>query len=78
MSPEAPCRREFSQFVPDHVLGNKNLHVNFAVVHHERVPHEFGDNGARPGPRCDGFFATRIVLFVDLGVELRVDVRSLF
>ena len=50
---EGPRRGELSQPVPDHFLGHEHLHVDLAVVDHERVPDELRHDRAGPGPRLD-------------------------
>jgi hypothetical protein len=48
---------ELAQLVPDHVLGHKHLHVQFAVVHHERMAHKLRHDRAGAGPGLDRLLA---------------------
>src|SRR5207244_12801032 len=50
---EAPGRRELAQQVPDHVLGDEDRHVLFAVVDRERVPDHLGKYARVPRPGLD-------------------------
>src|SRR3990172_2167543 len=75
---EATGERKLAQLVADHVFGNEHLDVRLAVVNHERVADELGNDRAPASPGGDRFLDAGIVLSLDLGVELRIDKRSLF
>ena len=51
MRAELTGRRKLSEFVTNHVFGNENRDVNFAVMHGDGTTNKFWCNGActRPG-----------------------------
>lgn len=70
--------RKLTQLVTDHILGNKHFEVSLAVVNHERVSDELGDNRASTRPSCDWLFVASLVQSINLLVQLRVDERPFF
>jgi len=75
---EGTCGGEFAKPVADHVLGDEHLQMRFTVVDHERVADELGHDRASAGPRGDRVLNARLVLPLDLGEQLRVDVWTFF
>ena len=53
---EGPRRGELAQLVADHVFGHEHLHVQLAVVNHERVADELRHDRAGAGPGLDRLF----------------------
>ena len=56
---EAPRRGELAQPMADHVFGHEHLQVHLAVVDHERVADELGNDRAGPGPGVDRLLDAR-------------------
>lgn len=78
MTSEGSRRCEFAELVSDHVLGDEYLHVNLAVMDHERLTDELGNDRASAGPRLDGLAGAAGVHSLDFGEQLRIDERSFF
>ena len=76
MRSEGACGGEFAQFVPNHVFGNVDLEEGSAVVYHEVVADEFGDNGACPAPGADGFVPALFALGKHFPHQLDINVRA--
>src|SRR5262245_30277203 len=77
VSLERPGRGKLAQLVSDHVLGHVHLEERLAVVHQERHPDEVRVNGAVARPRLDRVAVAAGLRLLDLGGDLRVDVRAL-
>src|SRR3989344_8413121 len=75
---ESAGRGKFTQAVTDHVLADKNLFEDLAVMDQKGYPDEFGRDLAGPSPSFDGFFFGGGFLFFDLLDQLFVDVGSFF
>src|SRR5436190_14077509 len=75
MSLEETRRSELAELVADHVFGHEQLHEVLAVVHHEGVPDEVGDDGAIPRPRLDRLTAAGALLLFDFRQQALVDIR---
>jgi len=75
---EASRRGELAEPVADHVFGDEHFQMGLTVVDHERVADELGNDRAGSRPRGDRVFDSRLVLPLDLRVQLRVDVRTFF
>src|SRR4051812_45215482 len=54
---ERARRRELTELVPDHVLGDEHRHEFTAVVHGECKPDCVGSNGRAPRPGLDDLLA---------------------
>ena len=75
---ERSRRRKFAEFMSDHVFRHEHLEVQLAVMNQERLADELGNDRAFPGPGFDRLALARGLLLLDLGKQLRIDVRSLF
>src|SRR5208282_2560714 len=75
---EGPRRGKLTQAMTDHFFGDKHLHVDLAVMHHEGVPDKFGNDGAGPGPRLDRVLCPHHVHLFNLGINLGMNVGTFF
>jgi hypothetical protein len=75
---ERPGRRELSELVPDHLLGDVHVDVVPAVVNQERMPDELRRNGRSTRPRFDRLFAIRRIQPRNLLQQVLVDERTFF
>ena len=75
---ESAGRGKFTQAVTNHVLADKDLFEDFAVMDQKSIADEFGRDLAGPGPGLDGLFFGSGFLFFDLLGQLFVDVGSFF
>src|SRR6266498_3974964 len=70
-------RHEFAELVPDHVLGDVDRDELVAVVHRERVAHEFRQDGAAPRPGLEHALVAAAVESFDLADQGLHHVRPL-
>lgn len=63
--------REFSEFVPNHVLRHIYWNVVFPIVYHEANSHEIGQNRTRPGLRLDRHMVRQCLSQIGKGNEVR-------
>src|SRR5712664_3698929 len=63
---EHPGGHELAELVPDHVLGDVDRDELVAVVHRERVAHEFGQDRAAPRPGLEHALLAAPVESLDL------------
>ena len=75
---ELTGRREFSQFVADHVFRNVNAGESLAVVHEESVPNEIRNDQAVTRPGLDWLLVFVASLLVDLSEKLVVNEGTFF
>src|SRR5262245_30799821 len=75
---ETPRRGELTQPVADHVFSDEDLQMRLPVVDHECMADALGNDRASSRPSCDGLLHARLVLPLDLAVQLGVDERSFF
>src|SRR5215207_554865 len=77
MAAEGPRRRELTELVADHLLGDEDRDVLAAVVDRDRVPDHLGEDrrGARPGP--DHALRSGVVHLLDAAHQPLLDVRAL-
>ena len=78
MTAEVTGRRKLAELVSHHVLSDKHLLVNLAVMHHKGMANKLRNYRAGSGPSGNGLLNAGVVLLVDLRVKLRVDVRTFF
>src|SRR3989338_2082845 len=71
-------RGKSTQAVTNHVLADKDLFEDLAVMDQKSIADEFGRDLAGPGPGLDGLFFGSGFLFFDLLGQLFVDVGSFF
>jgi hypothetical protein len=62
----------------DHILGNENLIKNLAVVDHKGKTDEFGNYSAPSRPGFYRLMGAGFDSFVNLGKNLRVNIRPFF
>src|SRR5690606_37985180 len=74
---EGPRRRELSELVADHRLGDEHRDVLAAVVHGDRVPEHVGNDHGAPRPRLDDVLGALLVLHRHLLGQVVVDERAL-
>src|SRR6202040_895568 len=74
---ERPGRRELTELVPDHRLGDEHRDMLAAVVHRESVPDHVGDDRRAARPGLDDLLRVLLVLHVDLLEQMVVDERAL-
>src|SRR5258705_948110 len=77
MAVERSRRREFSEFVTDHLLGHQHRDMLLAVVDAERQPDELRQDGRAPAPDPDHLVATRRTRGFCLLEQIAVDERAL-
>ena len=70
---ERARRREFAEFVADHVLGDEHWDMLVAVVHAEREAHELRQDGGTARPGLDHFIAATTTYGLHLLQEVTVD-----
>ena len=70
-------RREFSQLVPDHILGEVNGDKFLPIVHRDRVANHLGCDRRAPRPRLMNLLLVFRVHREDCFHEMVVDERSL-
>src|SRR5688572_8236523 len=75
---ERSRRGELAQAMTDHVFRNEYLHVDLAVVNHEREADELRHDRAGPGPRLDRLFRAHLLRSLDLLENLEIDKRAFF
>ena len=75
---EETGRTEFTELVPDHVLGAIHLGESTTVVNLEGHADEFRNDGAVTRPRADRAAVATLGLHLNLAEELFVDVWTLF
>ena len=75
---EGPGRGKFTQLMADHLLGDKDRHVDLAVVHGDRVTDHPGKNRRGTRPRADHPPLVGLIQRIDLLPQFGVDVRPLF
>lgn len=78
MALERPRQGKLSQFVANHVLGDKNLVKYFAIVHKERKPNKLRDYGTTSCPCLDRGPVAAVGLSTDLDIQLLIDKRAFF
>lgn len=78
MTAEGPRRCKLTQFVSYHILGDKNFHMNLAIVYQEGVADEFGNDRTGPSPGFDRFLCAQISLLFYFAKEFGVDIRAFF
>jgi len=78
MTFEHPCERKLTQFVSDHIFGDKNLVKYFAVVDEKRKTDELWNYRAPSGPGFNRLARAGRSLFVDFDKQLLVNIRSFF
>src|SRR6266849_6796269 len=76
VTPEQSRRRELTDLVSDHVLGDVDGDELVPVVHRERVAHEVGRDGAAPRPRLEHLLLVLLVEHPDFFEERRLHVRA--
>src|SRR5204863_2529126 len=74
---EDPRHREFSELVPDHVLGHVHRDVLLAVMHGDREADEIGHDRRAARPGLDRTLVVGAACRADLGREVVVDERAL-
>src|SRR5262249_12682895 len=74
---EGASRREFTELVAHHRLGDEHRHVLAPVVHREGVADEVRDDRRSPRPGLDDLLGVLVVLDVDLLEQMVVDERAL-
>ncbi len=75
---ECPCRREFAEFVSDHIFCYKDLMEHFPVVDEKRKAHKLRDYRTSSRPGLYWLAGAGINLLIDLDKQLLIDVRSFF
>jgi len=78
MALEHPSQTEFAQLMTDHVLGDKQLVEDLAVMDFEGVPYEFRDNRTPAIPSPDRQGVAALLGGHDFAVQLFINVPSLF
>ena len=68
--------RKFTELVTHHVLGHEDGLKNLSVVNEKRVADKVRRHHRAPRPGLDRFFRARVVHFVDLFQEMRLDEGS--
>src|SRR4029077_636036 len=76
MAVERSRRREFSEFVTDHVLGHHHRNVLLAVVDAEREPDELLQDGRAPTPTPDHLVPARRPQGLRLLEQIAIDERA--
>src|SRR4051794_26304110 len=69
---------ELAQAMADHIFRHEHLHVDLAVVDHERQSHKLGHDRAGPGPRLDRLFRAHLLRGLDLLENLEVHKGTFF
>jgi hypothetical protein len=78
MAFEYTCRRELSQFVTDHILGNEYRKKFLPVVYIEGVTNHLREYGRPAGPCFDNLLFVLLVEPHHFLVQLFIDERTLF
>ena len=78
MPPEETGGGKFAQLVSYHILGDKDLVKDFAVMDQKRETHEFRNYRASSCPGLDWLTRAGSTLFVDLDKQLLINVWSFF
>src|SRR5690606_37875531 len=76
VAPEGAGRRELTELVPDHVLGDVDRAELLAVVDGQRVGEHVGRDHRATAPRLDHALLAALVHLLDLATELVVDVGA--
>src|SRR5258707_1816443 len=77
MAAERAGRRELTELVTDHRLGDEHWHVLAAIVHRDRVAEHRRDDHRSTRPRLDDILGTLAVLCLHLLNEVEVHERAL-
>ena len=77
MAVERAGRREFTEFVPDHFLGDDHRDVLLAVIDAERQPDELRQDGRTPRPDADHLVTSGRARGIRLFQQITVDKRTL-
>jgi hypothetical protein len=78
MSIVGPGRGELAKLMPDHILGNKNRNKLFSVMHRERVPNKFRDDGGPTRPGFNDRLAGSATIDIDLAQKAVLNIGPFF
>ena len=71
-------RGKLTQFVADHILGDKHREERLAIVNVKSVTNKVRRNGGTPGPGFDGLFRSSVIQPIDFIEQLPLYVRTFF
>jgi hypothetical protein len=78
MSLKHPCRRELTQFMPYHILGNKDFMKHFAIVNEKSKTDKLRDYRTSSRPGFNRLTRAGFRLSGDLDKQLIINVWSFF
>ena len=78
MTLKCPCGREFSQLMPHHIFGNKNLMKYLAVVDQKRETYKLRNYRASSCPGLYWLTGAGSNMLIDLAKQLLINVWSFF